>query len=531
MTGRELPPIPEVTRPVARTLNDLLPRHTSARAAHPAVVDGEDEVSYGELAARVERLAAGLHGIGVGPGDRVGIHLRKSPEEIVATFALARLGAVFVNVNYQWTARQLQHVVEDCGMRALITDARKHEGIALAGVRDVVVVGEPGSAPAHRWDELHVAPDVDWPEVDESSLAALLYTSGSTGRPKGVMLSHQNIVEGARSVASYLENTAEDRVLGFLPMSFDYGMSQVTTMFLVGGTVVLQPVLFPAEILKTLVRHRVTGMALVPPSWVQVVRCLEEAPVTFPALRYVTNSGGKIPAPILDAMPRVLPGVDIYLMYGLTEAFRSTYLPPDEFAAKKGSMGRAIPGVEIFVVDPESGVCEDGRTGQLVHRGRLISRGYWGDPERSAERIGVCEHLRPLLGDEKVLFSGDLVHRDADGCLWFDGRVDEMIKVSGNRLSPTEVEELAHECGWIDDAVAFGVEDVELGQVVHLAVSLREGAEAGEPELTQFCRRTMPSYMVPRHVVFWDGTMPRTGSGKIDRPSVIEACKRKRGAS
>ena len=307
-------------------------------------------------------------------------------------------------------------------------------------------------------------------------------------------------------------------------MSFDYGTNQLTTMLWVGGTVVLQPVVMPVEIARTIADQEVTGLALVPPSWVQLVRFLEESGTRLPSLRYATNTGGKIPAAILQAVPRVLPDVAFYLMYGLTEGFRSTYLPPAEFTTKMGAIGRAIPEVEIHVVHPERGLCGPGEEGELVHRGALISRGYWNAPEATARRLRPCEHLRHLIGDEEVLFSGDLVHFDEDGCLWFAGRVDDMIKCSGYRLSPNEVEEVLYASGLIEEAVAFGVADEELGQVVHAAVTPRSGDTLGDGDLLRYCRRHMPRYMVSHVFHVRSGPFPRTANGKLDRPAIIRAC-------
>jgi acyl-CoA synthetase (AMP-forming)/AMP-acid ligase II len=240
-------------------------------------------------------------------------------------------------------------------------------------------------------------------------------------------------------------------------------------------------------------------------------------------LRYVTNSGGKIPGTILEAMPRVLPGVQIYLMYGLTEAFRSTYLPPELFHRKAGSIGRAVPNVEVFVVDPTTGSCGPGEVGELIHRGSLVSRGYWGDPALTAERIRPNPHLAPLIGDEPVLHSGDLVRLDDEGYLWFVGRADGMIKCSGYRISPTEVEEVLYQSEVVEDAVAFGVPDELLGQAVHAVVALRPGRTADEAALRRFCEPRMPTYMVPARIRVWDGALPRTANGKLDRPAVIRA--------
>lgn len=503
---------------------DLLRANVHARAGHVALVAGDAQVTYAELGRRVDAVAAWLERQGVRPGDRVGVHLHKSVEEVVGIFAAARIGAVWVDVHYQWTLEQLAYVVGDCGLRHLLTDRRKARAVVargeIAGLEAVLVSGRPPEDPrCHAWSELPDGrPTARGPNGND--LAALLYTSGSTGSPKGVMVTHRNVVDGARIVADYLGNVPEDRLLALLPFNFDAGLSQLTTAFRVGATVVLQPVPMPDEVVRTAREQRVTGIAAVPPAWVPIVRYLEQVPTELPTLRYVTNTGGKIPPGTLDALPRVFPGADIYLMYGLTEAFRSTYLPPELYATKRGSIGRAIPDVEIYVVDPRRGLCGPGEEGELVHRGALVSRGYWNRPEATRERIRPNPHLADRIGDEPVCHSGDLVRLDEDGCLWFVGRMDGMIKSSGFRLSPTEVEDVAHASGLISEAVAFGVEDEELGQVVHLAVSGADG-DVDVEALRTWCAKHMPHYMVPRAIHAWSDPMPKVASGKIDRPAVI----------
>ncbi len=511
-------------------VHDLLRKNLGERSAHTALVLGDAEVSYAELAQRVDAVAAWLLARGVRRGDRVGIHLHKSVEEVVGIFAAARIGAVWVDVHYQWTSVQLEFVVRDCGIRHLITDTRKAKAILAAPLADeleALLVHGKGRDDARctTWSSLENGASVDAPAPVGNDLAALLYTSGSTGKPKGVMVTHRNVVDGARIVATYLENTAEDRILALLAFNFDAGLSQLTTGFLVGATVVLQRVPMPSEVVRTAVEQRVTGIAAVPPAWIPIIRFLEEAKTELPHLRYVTNTGGKIPEPVLEVMPHVLPGVDIYLMYGLTEAFRSTYLPPALFEEKLGSIGRAIPDVEIFVVHPENGICGPGEEGELVHRGALVSRGYWGREEETRARIRPNRHLAARIGDEPVCHSGDLVRRDEDGFLWFVGRMDGMIKSSGFRLSPTEVEEVAQASGLIGEAVAFGVEDDELGQRVHLAVAARPGAGPVDVDsLAIHCASNMPTYMVPARIHAWEGAMPLTANGKVDRPAVVRAC-------
>lgn len=511
------------------TVSDLCYRNVEQRPIQTALVSRGAQLTYGELGARVDAWAAWLESAGVQRGDRVGIHLPKGFEEVTALFAIARVGAVFVNINYQWTTRQLTYILNDCQIKVLITDRprakRAHAEGALDELSIVLVVGDSTDIPrAVSVTALQAGARPHTCGPISNDLAALLYTSGSTGRPKGVMLSHRNIVDGARSVSTYLKNTEHDRTLSVLPLSFDYGMSQLTTMFLVGGSMALAPSVMPAEIVNAILQNHVTGLAAVPPTWVQLVHYLVENPARFPALRYVTNSGGKIPPAVLESMPTVFPDVAIYLMYGLTEAFRSTWLPPELFHEKMGSIGKAIPDNEVFVVGEHS-VCGPDEPGELVHRGSLVSLGYWGDPDATAARIRSCPQLKSLIGDEKVCFSGDLVRMDTEGYLWFVGRADSMIKCSGFRISPTEVEDLVHESGHVSEVVAFGVEDDELGQVVHVVVSPR-AAQVGVAELLRdHCRRTMPSYMIPRKIHLWTGLMPRTSSGKIDRNQVIEAVR------
>ncbi|MCH9671473.1 MAG: AMP-binding protein [Gammaproteobacteria bacterium] len=508
---------------------DLLDKQRSERPGEVAVEFRESAVTYAELGARVDTVAGWLAANGVQRGDRVGIHLRKSVEEVVATFAVAKVGAVFVNINAQWTLDQLQYVAQDCDVRVLITDARAAKRLlahdVLGQLTHILVTGSaPEEARFDSWGGLPFGVEQDACRVLNTELAALLYTSGSTGSPKGVMVSHLNIVEGARSVARYLRSVPSDRVLSLPPLSFDYGLNQVMTSFLVGATVVLQGSFMPSEIVKTLREKGVTGFPAVPPTWVEVVQYLRSSPETFPKLRYLTNTGGKIPDNILADMPSCFDGAQIFLMYGLTEAFRSTYLDPSLFHAKMGAMGQAIPNAEVFVVDPDRGICGPDEVGELVHAGSLISMGYWNKPEATAEKIHPNPHLRAILGDQPVVHSGDLVRRDSDGILWFVGRQDSMLKSSGFRISPTEVEDIVARSGQVADVVAFGVPDDALGQVLHIAVSAASEQVVDAPALLKFCTQNMPTYMVPKEVHIWSDVMPRTGSGKVDRPTVVAQC-------
>lgn len=524
---------------LALTLHDLLSLHEGPELERTAVVDRGQPFSYAELSRRVEVLAARFEALNVARGDRVLVHLAKSIDEIAAMFACFRVGAVAVNVNTQWTLEQLLYVAEDSGAKVALVDARRARELVTSprGKLEHILVKRDAKGAAVDAQGFEPFPERAEKQASEvrvldCDLAAILYTSGSTGAPKGVMLTHLNLLLGARSVARYLKMQRDERVLSLLPLSFDYGLNQVLSAFLLNATLVLQPVVMPSEVVKTLVEERVTAFAAVPPVWVQVVRYLEAVPTELSHLRYVTNSGGKIPEPILRSMPSVFPGVRIYLMYGLTESFRSTFLAPERFSDKMGSMGQAIPNVETFVIRKGEGIAGPDEEGELVHRGSLISSGYWNRPEATAEKIRVCPELSslgtraqaPHLAEEKLVYSGDLVRADRDGDLWFVGRADAMIKSMGFRLSPTEVEEIVHASGLAQEVVAFGVDDDLAGQVVHVCVAA-PGKEVDPKAVLAHCKARMPHYMVPRQIHVWPSEMPRTASGKLDVPSVVSSLK------
>ncbi|MTH79816.1 AMP-binding protein [Paracoccus aestuariivivens] len=507
----------------------LLADNLPARSDKLAAIDRDRRITYTEMAAEAGRVADWLVSQGIQPGDRVIVHLRKSIDEAVAMLGAWKMGAVVVNVNSRWTGHQLSYVAGDCRAKAAILARSALTGLSpedhLPEGMAYLVQG--------RTDGLDVAAD-PWASLPSDSgamphqpdpyqLAMIIYTSGSTGQPKGVMLSHRNIRVGAISVAQYLRLTQDDKLLSVLPYSFDAGLNQLTTMLLKGGTIVHQPVTMPAEIIRMARAENVTGIAGVPPLWNEIVRYLDDNPIELPALRRITNTGGKIPPNILELLPTVFPDVDIFLMYGLTEAFRSTYLPPSRFAAKMGSIGQQIPNAQVFAIKHGQGIAAAGEQGELVHAGPLVSMGYWERPEITAQKIRPCPELRHLIGDAPVVYSGDLVRVDEDGDLWFVSRMDEMIKTSGFRLSPTEVEDALCRSGLVTDVVAYGVEHAALGQAVHAVVTYLP--EASEDALIQHCTRAMPNYMRPHRIHAWDGLMPRTASGKLDRPTVIAAAK------
>ncbi len=368
----------------------------------------------------------------------------------------------------------------------------------------------------HGWSEFNaVSGNVSPLASIDVDVASILYTSGSTGSPKGVVLTHRNMVCGAESVASYLQNTADDVLLAVLPFSFDAGFSQLSTGFSVGASIVLLDYLLPKDVIRAAERYRATAITGVPPLWNQLAT-FEWPGVVRESMRYIANTGGAMPTTTLAAMRSQLPNTDVFLMYGLTESFRSSYLPPDQVEIRPTSMGKAIPNAELLVVNDDGNLCGPGEIGELVHRGALVSLGYWNDPQRTQERFRPLPNkLGGIPGVELAVWSGDLVKTDDEGYLYFIGRRDDMIKSSGYRISPTEVEDVVYKTNLVDECAAIGMPHPTIGQSIVVVYSTTSNEDVADLVIAG-CKKQLPTYMVPSQVLRRK-SLPRNPNGKIDR--------------
>jgi len=516
-------------------LHHLILNSAERRPEGIALGDGKNELTYGVLAERCQAFAHGLLALGVGRGDRIGIYLDKRFETVIGSFGCAAAGAAFVPVNPILKAHQVAYILQDCNVKVLVTSQERlfqmTEALALChDLRHIVLTGEPNELPVidgvaiHRWSDLMSAPRRPVHHITDADMLAILYTSGSTGRPKGVVLSHRNMVAGAKSVASYLNNNADDTLLAALPLSFDAGFSQLTTAFFSGAKVVLLNYLFPQDVLKAISRERVTGLTAVPPLYIQLAQLKWPETVTE-HLRYFANTGGRMPLETLKALRTHLPRTQPYLMYGLTEAFRATYLPPEEVDRRPDSIGKAIPNAEVLVLREDGSECGPNEPGELVQRGAHVAMGYWNDPGKTEERFKPLPNSAParhsgLVLPEIAVFSGDTVRRDEDGYLYFIGRRDEMMKTSGYRVSPTEVEEILYATHLVGECAAFGIPHPTLGQAICVIASGLEGTVPDTQALLAECKQRMPAYMVPAVIEVREGPLPRNPNGKIDRKAL-----------
>jgi acyl-CoA ligase (AMP-forming) (exosortase A-associated) len=510
--------------------------HTAIRSpdAEALVYQGQ-RLSYRDLAAQVSGCGQGLLTQGLKRADRVAVYLEKRIETVVGLFGAVSAGGVFVPVNPLLKPEQVAYILADCNVKVLITSADRLKLLIPAleahcpDLSTVLLVDQSQvTTPLTKWtivswnDILQSESGLRPHDMIDVDMAAILYTSGSTGKPKGVVLSHRNIAAGAHSVAQYLELSSSDRILSVLPLSFDYGLNQITTAFLTGASAVLMNYLFPRDVIKAAAEEKITGLAAVPPLWVQLAQLPWPSSVVE-NLRYITNSGGHMPEPTLQALRKALPQTKPFLMYGLTEAFRSTFLPPDQVDKRPDSIGKAIPNAEILVVREDGTECAPDEPGELVHRGVHVSLGYWNDVEKTAERFKpVPGQASGLVMPEMAVWSGDTVRRDNEGFLYFISRRDEMIKTSGYRVSPTEVEEVIYATGLVSEAAAFGVAHPTLGQAIVVVVVPNSGTELTPDALLVAAKRDLPAFMVPHKIIIHRDSLPRNPNGKIDRKALAQ---------
>jgi acyl-CoA ligase (AMP-forming) (exosortase A-associated) len=483
---------------------DHLTRQGAADAT--ALIDRDGALDYAGLEGQVGALAAGLAAKGLEPGARVASWLPKNRMTCLLPLACARGGLIHVPVNPLLKRAQLAHIVADSEPGLVITNHARAATLETGDLAQscALVLEEEGKAMIGGKDRLPPS------SADPDSLAALLYTSGSTGRPKGVMLSHANLWLGAASVAAYLGLGSQDRTLAVLPLSFDYGQNQLFSSWAAGGAVVPLDYLSARDVIRAVERHQITTLAGVPTLWVQLIEAAWPGTSAL-NLRRLTNSGGRLAPSIVRRMREVFALADIYLMYGLTEAFRSTYLDPALVDSHPDSIGTAIPLAEVLVVRPDGSITEADEPGELVHAGPLVAHGYWRDAERTEQRFRPAPPASRYGG--AAVWSGDTVRRADDGLLTFVGREDAMIKTAGNRVSPTEIEEAAIASGVASEAVAFGVRDDRLGEAIHLII---RGESRKEEELRAFLKRELPNFMQPAAIA-WRAEIPRNPNGKPDR--------------
>ncbi len=486
-----------------------------------ALIVKNNVLTYKMLNLRISCLSFWLLEQGLHHGDRVATWTNKSIMAAIMPLAAARAGLVHVPINPILKPTQVGYIMEDSGAKLLIANKARLSSLDASDDEN----GKRVNSSFYIYDENNVYASIENSENhlppskhDVDDLAAILYTSGSTGRPKGVMLSHRNLWLGAYSVSQYLRLKDDDRTLAVLPLSFDYGQNQLLSAWYSGGTAVCLDYLSPKDVVKACAKHNITTLAAVPPLWVQLSEY--DWSDFASSVRRITNSGGALTEALYKSLRSIFDTADIYAMYGLTEAFRSTYLDPKLIEDNPLSMGTAIPFAEIMVVNDKDERAAPNEHGELVHAGPLVARGYWNDKQRTAERFKPAPSFSEYGGI--AVWSGDTVYRDENDLLYFVGRDDAMIKTSGNRVSPGEIDEVVVATDWVLEACAVGQKDDRLGEVIILFVRANpSNDEIGDDQLRAHLKSILPSFMQPKEI-FWLEQFPKNANGKIDRNTLLK---------
>ncbi len=543
-------------------LHELLEKPAAYQPNKNALGRENQWMTYQALRLACETAAKALQQLNICKGDRVAIYLPKVEEAVISYFSVSKIGGIFIPVNSALKARQVGHILNDSSAKVLVTNvARLRQMItqplteqakakSLASLEQIILIDatekDNFSVDEFSINKIHgkSVNIISWPsfmtlgakalisnssyetissgyidnevsEVIDSDIAAIFYTSGSTGNAKGVVLSHRNLVMGAKSVAQYLPCKSSDVMAAIQPFSFDYGFSQLTICFLIGASCYMDEYLFEKDLLKTIKRQKITTLALVPPLWIKL------AQASWPSeignnIRYFCNTGGAMPTSTLSKLRNYMPNAKPYLMYGLTEAFRSCYLAPEQLDIRPESFGKAIPNAEITVINEQGDECLPHEPGELVHRGVLVSQGYWNDVEKTKQRFKPAANLLPQVPlTEMAVWSGDVVKKDEQGFLYFIGRKDDLIKTSGYRLSPDEVENTLYLLDDISEVIVIGVPHPVLGQAL-VAIIVAKSAELTEKRVLRHCLASLPNYMLPKHIAFVN-SLPRNANNKFER--------------
>ena len=516
------------------TLDDLLFRAAALYPGKPALIFQKDIILYSALATDVRRFAHAVRKAGIGAGERIGIFLEKRPEAAVAIMGTATADAVFVPINPALRPAQVAHLVKDCGIKLLVTSrariAELEEALANCPSLQRVVFVEDEAAPLssagtpcqslRRFLETGYDGPTSWPRGADTDLVGILYTSGSTGEPKGVMLSHRNFVARAKCVSEYLDLNPDDKILHLPHYSFGFGLDQLFNGFYAGATGVLHNYVTPQALMKLMLEERITGLAGVPTALVALT-ALDWPLQIREHLRYIAAAGGRMPESATRSLRCLAPEARIFLMYGQTETLRSTFLPPSEVDYHPNSMGRAISAAKIHVVRADGTLCGPNEPGELVQTGETVALGYWNDPERTAQifRPAPAE-TAPGSQPQTGVWSGDIVTYDEGGRLYYIGRQDDLIKTSGYRVSPTEIEDVLYASGLVETAAVVGVKHSDLGQVVVAFVTTRGNESLNRDGLLAHCRRDLPGYMLPYQIIHRNA-LPLNANSKIDRRRLV----------
>ena len=493
---------------------------------HPlktAAIFKEKEYSYEELTECAKNLAFHLVNTGIEKGDRIAIYMNNSWQSIVSIYGITLAGGVFLVINPQTKANKLNYILKDSGSKIVISSGNLHPELFLAikelnEINELIftegeVLTNDSAFEFTNFEEIISSSEIaNLPKIIPNDLAALIYTSGSTGFPKGVMMTHQSMVFTSWSLIEYLRLTENERIMLVLPLAFDYGLYQLIMAITIGGTLIIEHSFnFPPTIFRQIEKLKPTIFPGVPSIYAMMIATHKKTGLTFDCIEKITNTAAALPEEFIADLKKIFPNALIFKMYGLTECKRVCYLEPELNDEKPNSVGKAIPGTEVFLLSPEGNRVGPGETGILHVRGPHVMAGYWNNEELSNMM------LKPgLIPGERVLCAHDLFKMDEDGFLYFLGRNDDIIKTRGEKVSPVEVENIIYKIAGIKEVVVLGFPDVILGESIVAFITTHDQITIQEREIQQECMTQLEPFMVPQKIILLS-EMPKSSNGKFDK--------------
>jgi len=494
-----------------------------------AIIVKDRQYTYDMLCESAENLALYLISIGVVKGDRVAIYLDNSWESIVALYGATLSGSVFMFINPQTKSDKLNYILQDSGAKVLISSINLYNEFSSAlennhYINEVIIAGKIENIDSFDSYNINL---LDYtisnhglnaiiPNIIPNDLAALIYTSGSTGFPKGVMMTHQSMVFASWSLIEYLRLSPEDRIMLMLPLAFDYGLYQLLMSVTIGGTfIVEQSFIFTASIFKNIEKYQPTVFPGVPTVYAMMIAANKQNPIKFNSIQKVTNTAAALPAEFIPELKKIFPNALIFKMYGLTECKRVCFLEPELIDLKPTSVGKAIPGTEIFLLSSDGNPVSIGEPGILYIRGPHIMAGYWHKEELSTEML-----MPGYIPGEKILCSNDWFKMDEDGDLYFLGRNDDIIKTRGEKVSPVEIENVIYRMDGVKEVAVMGIPDPIMGESIIVYLTTHDSSDLNEKEIQRHCMNFLEQYMIPKKVFIID-EMPKSSNGKINKKELV----------
>ena len=515
------------------TVNTVRELLENAVRSHPdklAITLGNDRYTYAALYERVNQVARYLATLDLPRGSRIGIYSNKSCDQIIAILAIMSTHHIFVPITRLLKPEQVKHIIEDCGISCIVTDTRKIETVKATGFAGRIVSYTPTPESDVSFEEIYKCYTGDHTcDIKGHDNAAITYTFSSTGNPKGIVINHRALYDGAAIVSKYLDIREEDVISGILSFNLDYGLNQIYTALFNRATLAVHKFVLPADFFSHLIDDGVTVLPLMP---IHITQMFDEDPHRIPKpehfkrLRAITSSGGNITPLMIKNITTHFPDAKFYSMHGLSEAFRSAYLDPAQIHIRPNSIGKAVPDVELYIINEEGEACKPREVGELIHRGACIYKGYWNAPEETEKRFKSIRILDKVLKpegeltDEIVVASGDYVYADEEGYIYFVCRKDDMIKTQGYRVSPYEIESVVYEnIPEITECIVFSIPNEEIEEEIVMVYGGKR--ELPKNEILFELKKHLPNYMLPAQIVYHPN-MPRKSlhSKQIDKEAL-----------